>query len=60
MVEVVWFTFQECLDPLPSCLWKGPLKREFSDIYFATYFGVRNFGNASALRMIFCLKIFKI
>ena len=29
--------------PLRYCLLKSPLKREFLDIYFATYFGARIF-----------------
>ena len=34
---------------------KGPLKRESLDIYFTTYFRVRNFLNTSAMRVIFLL-----
>ena len=58
MVKVVFFRFQKSFVPLPCCLSKGPQKREFLDIYFTTCFGVRNFGNTPALRVIFLLKIF--
>ena len=37
---------------IPCCLLKVLLKQEFLDIYFTTYFGVRNFGNTSAMRVI--------
>ena len=45
---------------LPCCFSKGPLKKDFLNIYLITFFGVRNFGNTSAMRVIFFLKIFKI
>ena len=46
---------------LPCYLSKGPLKREFSEIYLTTCFGVRKFKNISAIRVIFFfLKMFKI
>ena len=38
----------------------GPLKRDFFDIYLTAFSGVRNFGNKSARRVIFFLKMFKI
>ena len=38
---------------LPCCLSKGPLKRDFSDNYLITFLGVRNFGNKSAMEVIF-------
>ena len=60
MVKVVWFIFRQCFVPSQCCLSKGPLKREFLDIYFTTCFGVRNFENTSTIRVIFLLKIFKI
>ena len=52
--------FQQCLVPLPCSFSKCALKREFWDIYFTTYFRVRNFGKASALRVMFLSKMFKI
>ena len=39
---------------------RGPLKQDFLGIYLTTYFRVRNFGNAKAMRVIFPLKMFKI
>ena len=39
------------LPDLLCCLSKRPLKRDFLDIYLTTYFGVRNFGNASAMKV---------
>ena len=39
---------------------KGPLKLHFLDNYLPTFFGVRNFGNTSAMRVIFLKKMFKI
>ena len=38
---------------------EGPLKRDSLDIYLTTLFGVRSFGNTSAMRVIFFLEIFK-
>ena len=45
---------------LPCFLSKGTLKRDFLDIYLTTFFGVRNFENKSAMRVIFFLKMFQI
>ena len=45
---------------LPCCLWKGPLKKDFSDIYLITFYRVRNFGNTSPMSMIFFSKMLKI
>ena len=59
IVVVAWLRFQQCLDPSPCCLWKVCLKREFLDIYFATYFGARNFGNTSAMGTSFFWKCSK-
>ena len=39
---------------------KGPLKRDFLDIYLTTLIRVRQFKNTSAMRLIFFLKMFKI
>ena len=44
---------------LPCCLSKGPLKRDFLDKYLTTFFGVRNFGNESAMKVIFFLQYSK-
>ena len=32
---------------------KGPLRRDCLDIYLTTFFGELNFGNKSAMRVIF-------
>ena len=45
---------------LPCCLSKGPLKRDFLDIYLTTFFAVRIFANTSAMKVIFFLKLFEI
>ena len=45
---------------LPCCPWKGPLKHDFLDKYLTTFFGVRNLGNKSAMKVIFFLQMFKI
>ena len=38
---------------LPCCLSKGPLKRDFFNIYLSTFFGICNLGNTSAMRSSF-------
>ena len=43
-----------------NCRRKGPLKRDFLDIYQTTFFGVRMFKTTSAMRVIFFRKIFKL
>ena len=59
MVKVVSFRFQHCLIPFTFCFSKGPLKCDFVDIYLTTFFGIRNFGNTSATKVIFFLEVFK-
>ena len=59
MVKVLFFRFQQCLVPFTMLLVKGCFKREFVDIFLIMGFGVRNFGNTSAMRVIFVLKMFK-
>ena len=44
---------------LPCCLWTGRLKRYLWDIDLITFFGVRNLGDTSVLRVILFLKMFK-
>ena len=39
---------------------RGLLNRDFLDIYLTTFFGVRNLGNKSAMKVIFFLQMFKI
>ena len=60
MVKVVWFWFQGVWSCLPCCFSKGPLKRDFLDIYLTMFFGVCNFVNASAMMVIFLWKCSKI
>ena len=52
--------FRTLWSHLPCWLSKGPLKRDFLDIYLTTFFGIRNFGNTSAMRVTFLVKVFKI
>ena len=59
MVKVVWFTFKQCFVPLTCCLSKGPMKGDFLEIRLTTFFGVRNFGNRSGMRLIFFTKCSK-
>ena len=42
---------------LPCYFSKGPLKRVSLDIYLTTFFGPRYFGNTSATREIFFVKM---
>ena len=59
MVKVVSFIFQHSLIPFTFCLSNGPVKRDSLDIYLTTFFGIRNFGNTSALSVIFFWKCSK-
>ena len=45
---------------LPCYLSKGPIKRDFLDIYLTTFFGVCKFKNTSDMRVIFFLEMIKI
>ena len=45
---------------LPCYLSKAPVKLDFLDNYLNTFFGILNFGNTSAMRVIFFLKMYKI
>ena len=60
MVKVLSFKFQLIWARLPCCFSKDPLKRDFLDIDLTTFFGVSNFGNTSAMTLIFFWKMFKI
>ena len=42
--------------PVYCYFWKGPLKRDFLDIYLTTFFGVRQFKDVSTVRVIFFWK----
>ena len=60
MLKMLPFRIEQCLSQLPCCLLKGPLKWDFLGIYLTTFLRVRSFGNTSAMRVIFFLKVFKI
>ena len=60
MVKVLPLTFQQRFHRLPCYLLKGPLKGDFLDIYLTTSFGVPEFKNTSAMKVILILKMFKI
>ena len=50
-----------CVSARVRCyLSKGPLKRDFLDIYLTTIFGVRKFKNTSAMSIILFLEMLKI
>ena len=52
--------FSSVWDPLTCWLSKGVLKRGVLDIYLTTSLEVSNFGNTSAMRLIFFFKLLKI
>ena len=58
--QIVSFRFQHFWSHWPCCFSKVPLKEEFFDIYLTMFFGIHNFGNTLAMRVIFYLKVFKI
>ena len=60
MLKLLSLRFQHCFGPLPCYLSKGPLKRDFLDIFFTKFSGVRKFKTTSAVQVIFFLKMFKI
>ena len=49
MVKALSITFQQCYSALPRSFVKGPLKRDFLDIYLITFFGVPKFNNKLSL-----------
>ena len=59
MVKVKLFRFQQCFVPLICCFSLGPLKRYFLEIFLIMFFGVRNFENTWAVRVIFFWKCSK-
>ena len=60
MVKVLLFRFQQpVLARLPCHLPKGPLKRDFFDIYLITFCGVHKFKKKSPMRVIFFVEMFK-
>ena len=60
MVTLLSVKFQLIRARLPCCFSQDPLKRDFLDIDLTTFFGVSNFGNASAVTVISFMKMFKI
>ena len=60
MVEVLSSALNSLSPLLPCYSWKGPLKRDFLEIYLTTPFGFRNLKNGSTMRVRFFLKMFKI
>ena len=60
MVNLVSFRFQQCLVPLTMFPVERSPETDFLGRYLTTFFGVRNFGNTSAMRDIIFLKMFKI
>ena len=47
---------QQCLALFTMLLVEGSYERDFLDIYLITFFGVRNCGNTSAMRVMFFFK----
>ena len=43
---------------LPCCFPKDPLKLDLLEIDLTMFFGVRNFGNTPAMRVIFFFQLF--
>ena len=60
MLKVLCSDFKSFKARLSCHLLKGPLKRDFLDIYLTTFFGVRKFKNTLAVRVISFLKNLKI
>ena len=52
--------FTSVSDRLPCYLSKGPLKRDFLDLYLTTFSEVRKFVNTQAMTVIFVFQMFKI
>ena len=60
MVKEVSLKFEQCFGAFTMLLLSDPLKRDFLGIVLTMFLGVRNFGNTSAMRVIFFLKMFQI
>ena len=58
MLKVLWLRFEKFLGPF-TMFSNGLQKRDFLDIYLTTFFGIRNFGNTLAMKVIFFLKVLK-
>ena len=57
MVNLLSLRFEQCFSPFTMLLVEGSY---FLDIYLTTSFGVPTFTYTSDMRVIFCLKMFKI
>ena len=57
MVNLLSLRFEQCFSPFTMLLVEGSY---FLDIYLTTSFGVPTFTYTSDIRVIFCLKMFKI
>ena len=53
MVTVLWFRWEQCLNPFTMFPVKGYFKTGLSGHISNHVFGLRNFGNKSAMRVIF-------
>ena len=60
MVKELSLTFQQCLGAFTLLLFEGSLKRDFLGVDLTRFFWVPNFGNTSAMRVIFFKKISKL
>ena len=60
MVKVRSSRFQQCFCPFTMLFVEDYSEFDFSDIYVIPFFGEGNFGNTSAMRVIFFLKMLKI
>ena len=60
MVKVPSSRLQQCLCPFTMLFVEDYSEFDFSDIYVILFFGEGNFGNTSAMRVIFFLKMLKI
>ena len=60
ILNVLPFTLQQSLDPLPCGLSKSPLKNAFLDIYLTIFFEAGISGKTSGMTVIFFGQMFKI
>ena len=60
MVKVTSSRLQQCLCPFTMLFVEVYSELDFSDIYQITFFGDGNFGNISAMKVIFFSKMYKI
>ena len=53
IVKVLPFRLQQRIDPFRCCLFKGPLKHNFLDIYLIMFLGASISGDTSAMMLAF-------